>query len=110
MGAGLLPSSSEGPTRCSASSRRRRQQMLRSESGPIEITAPTQRARRSGLRIHQCLLRPDEITSVRGIPTTTAARTMIDLAAVLPRHRLERAATEMEHRRLYDPTSLGELL
>jgi hypothetical protein len=55
-------------------------------------------------------LPPDEVTIERGIPVTTAPRTLFDLASVLARHQVERAINEAEIRRLYDPLSLPDIL
>ncbi|MEJ7717258.1 MAG: DUF559 domain-containing protein [Thermoleophilaceae bacterium] len=60
--------------------------------------------------MHRAALQEDELTERRGIPVTTASRTLLDLAAVLERHRLERALREAELRRLADATSLERLL
>jgi very-short-patch-repair endonuclease len=81
-----------------------------SETGEIDVTVPIARRNRRGLCIHVSPLAPDEITEVDGIPVTTVARTILDLAAVWPRHRLERTMHEAELRRLTSPTSLDELL
>jgi hypothetical protein len=75
----------------------------------LEVTAPTRRSR-PGIRIHYASLPPDEITTVRGIPVTTVPRTLLDLAAVLPKHKLERAFHEAEENLLTDPPSLPVLL
>lgn len=56
------------------------------------------------------MLPPDEVTIHDGIPVTTPARTLLDLAPLLIAHHLERAATEAEFRRLTSPTSLGALV
>jgi len=68
--------------------------------------------RRAGpdVEVHRAALQEDELTERRGIPVTTASRTLLDLAAVLERHRLERALREAELRRLADATSLERLL
>ena len=44
----------------------------------------------------------DEIADTDGIPVTTPARTLLDLATVLPPHSLERAIEEAEILRLAD--------
>jgi very-short-patch-repair endonuclease len=64
----------------------------------------------AGLDIHQAALRDDEVTVRAGIPVTTPARTLLDLAGVLSPQRLERAATEAEIRRLGSPTTLADLV
>jgi predicted transcriptional regulator of viral defense system len=75
----------------------------------IEVTAPRQRRLRPGLRIHRAKLPADEVTVEDGVPVTTPARTLLDLAALLDEHRLARAAERAEALRLTSPTSLKEL-
>jgi hypothetical protein len=76
----------------------------------VEVTVPRVVRRRPGLEVHCERLAPDEVTVVDGIPVTTPARTLLDLAAILTPHELERAANEAEVRRLTSPTSLEALL
>ena len=83
---------------------------LLSYDGPIEVIAPTQRRSRPGVRIRHIALPADETTVHAGIPVTTVPRTLLDLAAVLPPRRLERAVNEAEVQRLTDPLSLDDLL
>jgi very-short-patch-repair endonuclease len=80
-------------------------------SGPadVEITAPRQRRARPGIQAHRTTLAPDEISVHRGIPVTTPARTLLDLAALPDQHRLARAAERAESLRLTSPTSLEAL-
>jgi very-short-patch-repair endonuclease/predicted transcriptional regulator of viral defense system len=75
----------------------------------IEITAPRERDR-PGIQAHRTQLPADEVTTHRGIPVTTPARTLLDLAAVLDGHRLARAAERAEVLRLTSPTSLAALV
>src|SRR3954469_12503535 len=75
---------------------------------PIELTAPRE-VQRPRLAVCRAVLPPDEVTVERGIPVTTAARTLLDLAALLDEHRLARAAKRAEALRLASPTSLAEL-
>lgn len=82
---------------------------LRVTEGRIEVTAPKDR-RRDGLKIYVVELPADEITTLHGIPTTTAARTLLDLAAVEPPSKVERAFHEAERLRLTDTTPLSALL
>jgi hypothetical protein len=51
-----------------------------------------------------------ETTSHRGLPVTTVARTLLDLAAMLPFHTLRRAVAEAEYRRLLDLEELESVL
>lgn len=75
-----------------------------------EVTAPGRVGRRPGIRAHRAVLQPDELTLVDGIPVTTAARTLLDLAAVLNRHDLQRAIEQAEALRLSDHTPLAALV
>jgi very-short-patch-repair endonuclease len=72
----------------------------------IEITTPSQLRPRPGLHPHRAVLPQDEITTHDGIPTTTPARTLLDLAAVTTRQTLERALDEAEVLRLSGPQTL----
>ena len=57
---------------------------LRRGGGPLShVTIPSRRSHRSGIRFHYAHLQPDEITVESGIPVTTPARTMLDLAPSL---------------------------
>lgn len=82
---------------------------LRVGEKKIEVTAPKDR-HREGLNIHVAKLPADETTTRDGIPTTTAARTLLDLAAVEPPPKLERVLHEAEQLRLTDTTPLAVLL
>lgn len=78
--------------------------------GPIEVTVPTKGRRQPTLLLHCAVLPPDEITVIDGIPVTTTPRTLLDLAAVLPGHRLERAVGQAEILRLTDALSVPDLI
>jgi very-short-patch-repair endonuclease len=84
---------------------------IRGSSGPAttEVIAPRV-CRRAGIRSHEIVLPDDEVTVEDGIPVTTPARTLFDLAAVVPAHQLEAAFNEAEYRRLTSPVSLDALL
>jgi predicted transcriptional regulator of viral defense system len=75
----------------------------------IELTA-TRHVRRPHLRVSGTALPADEVTTHDGIPVTTAARTLLDLAAILDQHRIARAAERAEALRLASPTSLADLV
>ena len=74
--------------------------------GRIDVTTPRTRDARKGLLLHRAVLPNDETTTHEGIPTTTPARTLLDLAGVLDRHQLQRAMNEAEVRRLPGPFKL----
>ena len=78
-----------------------------------EVTIPSQRGvlARPGLIVHRVpTLRPAETTRQDGIPVTTATRTLLDLAARLPRRELERAIDEAERLRLCRQSDLEAIV
>lgn len=79
-------------------------------SRAVEVTRPTNARRRPGIVAHCSSLPDDERTVVDGISVTTVPRTILDLAAVVPRRQLERVLNEMEVRGLTDPLSIPDLL
>lgn len=69
----------------------------------IDVTAPhARRGRRGALAIHGARLDQVDHVAVDGIPVTTVARTLLDLAEIVDRRRLERAFETAERRRLFD--------
>ena len=79
---------------------------LRATSSRIEVTAPRKLRPRKGLHPHRAVLPGDERTIHEGIPVTTPARTLLDLAAVVDRQALDRALNEAEILRLESPAAL----
>ena len=80
---------------------------IRPTSRPsVEVTTPRRLHARPGLHPHRAVLPTDEVTVLDGIPTTTPARTLLDLAAVVPSQTLERALDEAEILRLPGPHTL----
>jgi very-short-patch-repair endonuclease len=79
----------------------------------VHVTVPgTARRRRSGIRIHHSvrLGEPDR-TVVRGLPVTTPARTLVDLASAgLGVGALERAINEFDKLDLIDPAGLSSAI
>jgi hypothetical protein len=78
--------------------------MLNDGGGAIHVTAEARR-RRPGLVVHEAAL-SGEVGKRAGIPVTSPARTLIDLADVAPKRTLERAIDEAEYLRL-DCTGLA---
>ena len=76
----------------------------------IDVSVDARRYPHPTIEAHRVRLQPDEVTVHDGIPVTTVARTLLDLAAVVPRHQLERALREAEFRQLADRTPLATLL
>jgi very-short-patch-repair endonuclease len=76
-------------------------------SGAIHVTVEANRRRLAGLRIHRSrTLGPHDTTTHRGIPITTPARTIIDLASSLRGRPLEQTLDRAEHRHLIDFSEL----
>jgi len=80
--------------------------------GPIEISVPENaRRRRSGLRVHRRSgVHQGLATRHRGIPVTTPALTLVDLALVLTPGELEAAVNEADKLDLVHPNELRGLL
>ena len=83
-----------------------------SSSALIEVTSPRSRGRaRAGIRAHSgATLGPRDVTTVRGIPCTSLARTLLDLAEVLDPRQIERALEQAEVLRLLDVRAVEEVL
>ncbi len=63
---------------------------IRPSSGPIEVSVPEVSRELPGVRVHRTrMLDPQDFTVVDGIPVTSVARTLLDLAAVLSPADLE---------------------
>jgi hypothetical protein len=84
--------------------------MLRSARAVADVTNVRRHRPRAGVQLHRSRLPSDEVTSVDGIPVTSPPRTLLDLAAVLSAHALERAVEQTEVLRLTDSLSLDDLL
>lgn len=80
-------------------------------SSYIHVTvAPGTRGRqRPGIRVHRAPIEA-ETTRHKAIPVTTPARTLFDLAALLPPRRLERALDEAKYLHLLPPGALEDTL
>ncbi|HEX3562983.1 MAG TPA: DUF559 domain-containing protein [Solirubrobacterales bacterium] len=80
---------------------------------PIDVAISVERGARTrtGLSVHRLpTLRSSEITARAGIPVTTPARTILDLASRLPERQLERAIDEAERLRLCTEEDLDEIV
>lgn len=76
--------------------------------GPLDVTAPTGRRRRGGIRTHRAHLASRDRRIVARIPITAPARTLLDLAATTP-GALSAALNEARLRRIIDLEALAEL-
>jgi very-short-patch-repair endonuclease len=73
----------------------------------VDVTAPRRRPQR-GIDFHHAKLDPCDVTTVDGIPTTTVARTLVDLANLVPRDHLAKALREAERMRLLDTRAIDQ--
>jgi very-short-patch-repair endonuclease len=78
----------------------------------IDVTAPNRRGRfPNGIRAHRDdSLVPADLTERDGIPCTNVARTLLDLAGVVPVWELRKAIAEAEVLRLLDHSSVRSLI
>lgn len=87
-------------------------ELLPAASTEVEVSIPRRSAvRRPGLRVHRHPgLRADEATALRGIPITTPARTLLDLAASLPDGRVRRVVKQSELAGRFDLRAVDRLM
>jgi predicted transcriptional regulator of viral defense system len=79
--------------------------ITRPRAGPIDVTVRSGQPRsRAGIRVHRATV---EVVTVQGIPVTTVARTLRDLAAELSQRDLQRAVEEAQIQRKLDHASLA---
>jgi predicted transcriptional regulator of viral defense system len=80
--------------------------------GSIDVTAPNRRGRiPRGIDAHRDgSLTAADRTEARGIPCTTVARTLLDLAAVIPAWELKKAISEAEVLRLLDHAAVRRVI
>lgn len=68
-------------------------------------------APRDGITLHRPrTLRPEDVTIHRGLPVTTPARTIFDIAATEPAWLAERAIEDAENHRIFDLRKINALL
>jgi predicted transcriptional regulator of viral defense system len=80
--------------------------------GEVEVTVGGRRCEsKRGIRVHRVAhLDPRDVRKLGGIPITTPARTILDLAATAASRELEQALAEAHARRLVRRTDLASLL
>jgi len=76
----------------------------------IDLTADAKRRAPDGARLHRAALPPDEVSDSGGIPVTTLARTLVDLAGVVPQDHLRRALHEAERLHRVDAREIVRVL
>lgn len=81
-----------------------------SGAGEIHVTVPRKSRSQRSIRRHFGTLPSDEVTIRDGIPVTSAARTVLDLAADKGEAAAESALREAEYLGIYGPLSIPALL
>lgn len=76
-----------------------------SNRAKVDVTAPRRRPQ-PGIDFHHAALDPRDVTTVDGIPTTTVARTLVDLANLVPRDHLAKALREAERQHVLDTRAI----
>lgn len=78
----------------------------------VDVSVPITCGRsRPGIAVHRTeTLAAHDVTAVDGIPCTSVARTLLDLAEVVPRRLLERALDQAEVLGLFDGRALADVL
>jgi very-short-patch-repair endonuclease len=80
-------------------------------SQPIEVTGPRSREVAKGFILHRSrCIHPEDRALIDNIPVTSLARTLVDLADVLPGKQLANAVHEAEVQRLFDLTQVQRVL
>jgi very-short-patch-repair endonuclease len=85
--------------------------LLQRRAGPVDVTAPRGCKPKSGILVHRSrVIHPDDRHQVNGIPVTSVARTIVDLAGVLDERRLTAVLNEAEVLRLFDLIAIEQTL
>jgi very-short-patch-repair endonuclease len=85
--------------------------LLASAAARVDVIVPHGRHAIAGIAVHQARsLAAHDITTHRGIPVTTIARTLLDLASTVRPDRLERALAQAERLQLYDQRAIADVL
>lgn len=75
----------------------------------VELTTP-RRHHVPGVSVRRARLDADDVAAVDGLPVTTLARTLVDLAGVLVRERLRKALEEAERSHRLDVRAIDAVL
>jgi very-short-patch-repair endonuclease len=83
--------------------------LRRTASGAVHVSVAGHagRKKRDGIKVHRSITLTDaETTEVKGLPATTATRTIIDIAPLIRRDELEAIVFAADERRLVDFAAL----
>jgi very-short-patch-repair endonuclease len=110
--AAILALRGEGRISHGTAARRHRLLAGAPHTNSVEVTMAHRRRRRlEGVRIHRVHdLRDDEVTQIDGIPVTTPARTLLDLAECTTAREVEQAYATALRKQLVTPDDMREML
>jgi hypothetical protein len=81
--------------------------LLEDSRSIIDVVGAVNRRNRRGIVIHRVRrLHPDDCAEIDGIPVTSVARTLLDIAEAVPRRKLVYALEQAEKNRLFDMREL----
>ena len=81
-----------------------------SASYKFDVTTPQSKRSRKTIRAHTARLHPEERTTHDGIPITSVARTVLDLAAQLSKESLTRLVEEADRKERFDLRALDRAM
>ncbi len=85
--------------------------LRRSSLSYVEVTVPSRRGRIDGVRAYICgRIDPQDRDKVDGIPCTSVALTLLNLAAVAPRRAVEWACDQAEVQEVFDLAAIEDVL
>jgi hypothetical protein len=85
--------------------------LLQTSQAGIDVTARRGRREVEGIRLHWSRsLAAQDTAAHEGMPITSLARTLLDLAATVRPDRLERALAQAERLQLYDHAAIADVL
>ncbi|MDO8188174.1 type IV toxin-antitoxin system AbiEi family antitoxin domain-containing protein [Conexibacter sp. JD483] len=76
----------------------------------VDVTVAHQRRAQPGIRLHRAELPDEDVTRIERLPVTTLARTLVDIAATLPRDHVVKAMQEAERARRLDTRAVERVL
>lgn len=83
--------------------------LMRTRRSPVEVTSCRGRTGRAGILLHRSPTANGERSIEAGIPVTSVARTLLDLAEVLDEDGLRRAVEEADRLKLFRMTALEQV-
>lgn len=80
--------------------------LMPAPAGPVDVTTTSNSRSREGVRVHRTATLDDVVQDADGLPRTSVARTLVDLADVLPERALRRVIERAEVLRILDVRDL----